>query len=32
MSSIPFIYKEAIKGRRPEQDIALKPGDRIVVP
>jgi len=32
MSSIPFNYKEAIKGRRPEQDIALKPGDRIVVP
>jgi len=32
VSSIPFNYKEAIKGRRPEQDIALKPGDRIVVP
>jgi len=32
LSSIPFNYKEAIKGRRPEQDIALKPGDRIVVP
>jgi polysaccharide export outer membrane protein len=32
LSSIPFNYKVAIKGRRPEQDIALKPGDRIVVP
>ena len=32
MNSIPFNYKEAIKGRRPEQDIPLRPGDRIVVP
>jgi polysaccharide biosynthesis/export protein len=30
--TIRFNYKEVIKGQRPEQDIALKPGDRIVVP
>ena len=28
----PFNYKEVIKGRRPEQNIELKPGDTIVVP
>jgi polysaccharide export outer membrane protein len=28
----PFNYKEVIRGRRPEQNIALKPGDTIVVP
>jgi polysaccharide export outer membrane protein len=27
-----FNYKEVIRGRRPEQNIALKPGDTIVVP
>jgi polysaccharide export outer membrane protein len=29
---IPFNYKDAIKGLRPEQNILLKPGDTIVVP
>ena len=29
---IPFNYKEVVKGRHPEQNIALKPGDTIVVP
>ena len=28
----PFNYKEVIRGRRSEQNIALKPGDTIVVP
>ncbi len=28
----PFNYKEAIKGRRLEQNIVLKPGDMIVIP
>jgi polysaccharide export outer membrane protein len=28
----PFNYKEVIAGKRPEQNIALKPGDTIVVP
>lgn len=28
----PFNYKEAIKGKAPMQDIALKPGDTIVIP
>ena len=28
----PFNYKDVIKGKRPEQDIVLKPGDTIVVP
>jgi polysaccharide export outer membrane protein len=32
LTGIPFNYKEAVTGRRPEQDIALKPGDKIVVP
>jgi polysaccharide export outer membrane protein len=30
--SIPFNYKEVVKNRRPEKDVALKAGDRIVVP
>ena len=29
---LPFNYKEAIKGVRPEQNIKLQPGDSIVVP
>jgi|SRR5215469_183300 len=29
---IPFNYKEAIKGKNPEQNIELEPGDTIVVP
>lgn len=29
---IPFNYKEAIKGKKPEQNIELEPGDTIVVP
>jgi len=29
---IPFNYKDAISGHSPEQNIALKPGDTIVVP
>jgi polysaccharide export outer membrane protein len=29
---IPFNYKEALKGERPEQNIQLVPGDTIVVP
>lgn len=29
---IPFNYKEAIKGKKPEQNIELKPGDVVVVP
>jgi len=29
---IPFNYKDVVKGRHPEQNIALKPGDTIVVP
>lgn len=29
---IPFNYKEAIKGKRADQDIELQPGDVIVVP
>jgi len=28
----PFNYKEVIKGNHPEQNIALKPGDTVVVP
>lgn len=30
--SIPFNYKEVVKNRKSDQDIVLKPGDRIVVP
>jgi len=29
---IPFNYKEAIKGKHPEQNIELQPGDVVVVP
>ena len=29
---MPFNYKEVVKGNRPEQNIALRPGDTIVVP
>jgi polysaccharide biosynthesis/export protein len=29
---IPFNYKEVVKGRHPEQNIMLKPGDTIVIP
>ena len=29
---IPFNYKDVVKGLRPEQNIALQPGDTIVVP
>src|ERR1700722_12353837 len=28
----PFNYKDVIKGNHPEQNIALKPGDTVVVP
>jgi polysaccharide export outer membrane protein len=28
----PFNYKEVIRGRRPEQNVTLKPADTIVVP
>jgi polysaccharide export outer membrane protein len=31
-TKIGFNYKEVVKGRRPEQNIMLKPGDTIVVP
>ena len=30
--TLPFNYKEVVKGKRPEQNIELKPGDTIVVP
>ena len=29
---IPFNYKDVVKGRHPEQNIELRPGDTIVVP
>jgi polysaccharide export outer membrane protein len=29
---LPFNYKEAIKGKKPEKNVVLKPGDTIVVP
>jgi polysaccharide export outer membrane protein len=29
---IPFNYKEVVKGKHPEQNIELRPGDTIVVP
>jgi polysaccharide export outer membrane protein len=32
MTSIPFNYKEVVKNRKSDQDVVLKPGDRIVVP
>jgi polysaccharide export outer membrane protein len=31
-SRIPFNYKDVIKGKSPEQNIKLQPGDTIVVP
>jgi polysaccharide export outer membrane protein len=31
-SKLPFNYKEALKGKLADQNIALKPGDTIVVP
>jgi polysaccharide export outer membrane protein len=31
-TKIPFDYKDVVKGNHPEQNIALKPGDTIVVP
>jgi polysaccharide export outer membrane protein len=30
--TLPFNYKDVVKGKRPEQNIELKPGDTIVVP
>jgi polysaccharide export outer membrane protein len=29
---LPFNYKDVVKGRHPEQNITLKPGDTVVVP
>jgi polysaccharide biosynthesis/export protein len=29
---LPFNYKEVVKGRHPEQNIAMHPGDTVVVP
>jgi polysaccharide biosynthesis/export protein len=29
---LPFNYKDAIKGKKPEKNVVLKPGDTIVVP
>src|SRR5579863_9723871 len=29
---LPFNYKDAIKGKKPENNVVLKPGDTIVVP
>lgn len=29
---LPFNYKDAIKGKKPENNVLLKPGDTIVVP
>jgi hypothetical protein len=31
-TKLPFNYKEFLKGRNPEQNVALKVGDTIVVP
>jgi polysaccharide biosynthesis/export protein len=31
-AKLPFNYKDAIKGKNPQNNIALKPGDTIVVP
>lgn len=28
----PFNYKDVIEGRKPEQNLALKPGDTVIVP
>ena len=32
MTAIPFNYKAVVKNRKSDQDVVLKPGDRIVVP
>src|SRR5208282_721723 len=29
---LPFNYKEVVRGKHPEQNILLKPGDTVVVP
>jgi len=29
---LPFNYKEVVKGKHPEQNIQLRPGDTVVVP
>ncbi|HLY60732.1 MAG TPA: polysaccharide biosynthesis/export family protein [Terriglobia bacterium] len=31
-ATLPFNYKDVVRGKRPEQNILLKPGDTIVVP
>jgi polysaccharide biosynthesis/export protein len=31
-TKLPFNYKEVVKGRHPEQNILLRPGDTVVVP
>jgi polysaccharide export outer membrane protein len=31
-AKIPFNYKDVVKGRHPEENIMLKPGDTLVVP
>ena len=31
-AKMPFNYKEVVKGKHPEQNVELKPGDTIVVP
>ena len=31
-TTLPFAYKDVAKGRRPQQNIVLKPGDTVVVP
>ena len=31
-SKIPFNYKEVVKGKHPEENIMLRPGDTLVVP
>ena len=31
-NKLPFNYREVVKGRNPEQNVVLKPGDTIVVP
>lgn len=31
-TTLPFNYKDVVRGKRPEQNILLKPGDTIVVP
>lgn len=31
-TTLPFAYKDVAKGRKPEQNIVLQPGDTVVVP